>query len=193
MIQTPYFLANYNKLSNPLFTAQFNGSLNENAIHEIVEQLKSEDTLCVKDVNFYGYFKGLRAFRNCENGIYFFRFENDSYYIGLASSCTFMERLSKHVDGRYYGGFNSVLRKLGNEPKETSYFENGQEVFSKAAVLFMPLFIDELPLKGVQELTRKNIVGFLEKDVIYLFKHLGYSIRNVRIPKKLSNYFDYGK
>jgi hypothetical protein len=180
-------------MSNPLFTPQFKGSLNEEAIHEIVEQLKSEGVLRVKDVNFGAYFKGLRAFRNCENGLYFFRFQNDSYYIGLASSCTFMERLSKHVDGRYYGGFNSLLRKLGNEPEETSYFEKGQEVFSNATVLFMPLFIDELPLKGVQELARKEIDDFLEKDVIYLFKHLRYSIGNVRIPKKLSNYFDYGK
>lgn len=54
-------------MSNPLFTSQFKGSLNEEAIHEIVEQLKIEDTLCVKDVNFESYLKGLRAFRNCEN------------------------------------------------------------------------------------------------------------------------------
>ena len=104
-----------------------------------------------------------------------------------------MERLSKHVDGRYFGGFNSVLRKLGNEPKETPYFEKGQEVFSKAAVLFMPVFVDELPLNGDQEVQRKDLDDFLEKDVIYLFKDLGYTIRNVQIPKKLSNYFDYGK
>jgi hypothetical protein len=179
-------------MSNRLFTSQFKGSLNEETIHEIVEQLKSEGVLRVKDVNFGAYFKGLRAFRNCENGLYFFRFENDRYYIGLASSCTFMERLSKHVDARFYGGFNSLLRKLGNEPEETSYFEKGQEVFSNATVLFMPLFIDELPLKGVQELARKEIDDFLEKDVIYLFKHLGYTVLNTKIPKELSNYFDYG-
>ena len=54
-------------MSNRLFTSQFKGSLNEETIHEIVEQLKSEGVLCVKDVNFDTYFKGLRAFRNCEN------------------------------------------------------------------------------------------------------------------------------
>jgi hypothetical protein len=104
-----------------------------------------------------------------------------------------MERLSKHVDARFYGGFNSLLRRIGNEPEETAYFEKGQNLFSNATVLFMPLFIDELPLKGVQELARKEIDDFLEKDVIYLFKHLGYTVLNTKIPKKLSNYFDYGK
>jgi hypothetical protein len=86
-------------LSNPLFTAQFKGSINEEAIREVAEQLKSERILTIKDVSFGAYFNGLRAYSNCENGLYFFRFEDDSYYIGLASSCTFMERLSKHVDG----------------------------------------------------------------------------------------------
>lgn len=180
-------------MTNPLFIPQFKGSINKEAIHEVAELLKSERILTIKDVSFGTYFNGLRAFRNCENGLYFFRFEDDSYYIGLASSCTFMERLSKHVDGRYFGGFNSVLRKLGNEPKETTYFEKGQEVFSKAAVLFMPVFVDELSLNGDQEVQRKDLDDFLEKDVIYLFKDLGYTIRNVQIPKKLSNYFDYGK
>ncbi len=179
-------------MSNPLFITQFKGSINEEAIREIVEQLKSERILTIKDVGFGTYFNGLRAFRNCENGLYFFRFEDDSYYIGLASSCTFMERLAKHVDGRYFGGFNSVLRKLGNEPKETPYFEKGQSVFSNASLLFMPLFIEELQLNANPEIEPKYLDDFLEKDVIYLFKELGYSIRNVRIPKKLSNYFDYG-
>lgn len=74
-----------------------------------------------------------------------------------------------------------------------TYFEKGREVFSKAAVLFMPVFVDELPLNVDQEVQRKDLDDFLEKDVIYLFKDLGYTIRNVQIPKKLSNYFDYGK
>lgn len=180
-------------MSNPLFTFQFKDALNEESIRSIVEQLKSEGALCVKEVNFGSYFNGLRAFRNCENGLYFFRFQNDSYYIGLASSCTFMERLSKHVDARFYGGFNSLLRRIGNEPEETPYFEKGQDLFSNVTVLFMPLFIDELPLKGVPELARKEIDDFLEKDVIYLFKHFGYTVLNTKIPKELSNHFDYGK
>jgi hypothetical protein len=131
-------------MSNPLFIPQFKGSINEEAIHEVAELLKSERILTIKDVSFGTYFNGL-------------------------------------------------LRKLGNEPQETTYFEKGQEVFSKAAVLFMPVFVDELSLNGDQEVQRKDLDDFLEKDVIYLFKDLGYTIRNVQIPKKLSNYFDYGK
>lgn len=178
-------------MKNTLFISLPCNSLSKNLIYEIVQRLKSNNAICVRDLTFGIYFNGLREYNNRENGIYFFRFEDDTYYVGLAASCTFIERLSKHVDGRVVGTFNSVLKRLNNAPKEMNYFLTEQEKFSKATVLFMPIAIDEVQIREGLKSDPKSVNKALEIDYIYFFKNQGFNLINRRLPKKLSNYFVY--
>jgi hypothetical protein len=176
---------------NNLFIRLEKSSLGDTVLKKVVDQLKDENAITVANLTVGSYFEGLRMTGNHENGLYFYRFPDDTYYIGLNASCTFLERLAKHIDGRKTGTFNAVLKELTDNDVETDYFVSNQEVFGSSTVLFIPLFLDDIPLKIDVECKRKTIDHQMERDMIFLFHQAGYDLRNKRIPKKLSNIFNY--
>lgn len=160
-------------------------------INSIVEILNDEQSTSIASLSIRDYLDGIRSAKNVENGLYFLYFPNDTYYVGIAASCTMIERLAKHLDGRKAGSFNSVLKNMGKEELISNYYESNQEFFSDAKVLFMPFNFASIKVKPDFLTTHKIIAKRLEEDLIFLMEQKGMTLRNKRKPKQLSNVFYY--
>jgi hypothetical protein len=156
----------------------------------ICDRLNNEKVSELGSLTINQYIAGIRSFDNEENGIYFICFPDKTYYVGASASGTLLERLSKHLDGRSVGRSNTLLKKLNNSNKKSYYAEN-QDFFTKASILFLPITADSIKTNGKLPDKGKKIINYLEEDLIYLFHNSGLKLLNTRIPKKLSNLFQY--
>jgi hypothetical protein len=175
-----------------LFLPSWQNAVNNTLVDSIINHLDSDDSVVFKDFNFLDYTKGITFGDELrENGMYIFRFTDGKYYVGKASSCTMLERIAKHIDGRKVGGFNGILRKLIPVSKEQDHFHENQQEFLKAKVVLVPVSDD---LKFLNNITNYsgNLLFHLEKDLIHAFKlKLGReNLRNGKYPKGFSGYFN---
>jgi hypothetical protein len=181
------------KMSKNLFLPGWNNFVDHKLVKHIINHLESDDSVVLKDFNFLEYTKGI-TFENeqCENGMYIFRFSDGKYYVGKASSCTLLERISKHIDGRRWGGFNSVLKELGYNNKSLDYHIENQLAFLNAKVVLLPISWDSLSQSKVDPKIEKPLHK-LESDLIFLFKKRfsENQIINKTNPKKLSGMFEF--
>ena len=177
--------------SNHLFLNPNPLVLGAGLINSIVEILNDEQSTSIASLSIRDYLDGIRLNKNVENGLYFLYFPNDTYYVGIAASCTMIERLAKHLDGRKAGSFNSVLKNMGKDELTSNYYESNQEFFSDAKVLFMPFNFAVIKVKPYFALIQKIITKRLEEDFIYLMEQNGLTLRNKRKPKQLSQVFYY--
>ena len=159
-------------------------------IKTICDRLNDEKMSELGALTINQYIAGIRSFDNEENGIYFICFPDNAYYVGASASGTLLERLSRHLDGRSIGRSNALLKKLNNSNKKSYYAEN-QDYFTKASILFLPITADSIKTNGKLPDKGKKINNYLEEDLIYLFHNSGLKLLNKRIPKKLSNLFQY--
>lgn len=174
-------------MENNYFFEHWDYRLNPEFIEKICSVLQNAPT--VGSFSTGAYCQGIRKFDNEENGLYFFYFPDDTFYAGVAASCTLLERLAKHLDGRYYGSFNSVLRKIGKDPEKSAHYTANQQFFLEAKMLFVPVNNSKLPVPENGFPKDKKALNFLEEDVIYMLSQQGLKLRNSRIPKGYSGYF----
>jgi hypothetical protein len=176
-----------------LFLPIWQKTVNNPLIDSIINHLESEKSVALKDFNFLDYVEGIKSGTELlENGIYIFRFSDGKYYVGKASSCTLLERISKHIDGRRWGGFNSVLKELGYNNKSLDYHIENQLAFLNAKVVLLPISWDSLSQSKVDPKIEKPLHK-LESDLIFLFKKRfsENQIINKTNPKKLSGMFEF--
>ncbi len=166
-------------------------NLNGAFIDDIISFVLNENTGSVGSLGISDYFQGIEMYSNAENGIYIFYFSDGSFYVGVAASCTLLERLAKHLDGRASGSFNTLLKSIGKDPKDSEYFDKNQRFFLEAKILFLPIKTSRLKVKRTDFTKRKQAIQQLEQDIIYLLSKKGKCLRNSRIPAKLSGVFDY--
>ena len=162
-------------------------------VDSIIKHLESDDSVVLKDFNFLDYTKGITFNDELrENGMYIFRFSDGKYYVGKASSCTMLERIAKHIDGRNWGGFNAVLKGLGQKEVNLDYHIKNQQEFLKAKVVLIPISKPILLQNSIIKTDEKPI-HHLENDLIFLFKNssLQIQILNKTNPKKLSGLFKF--
>jgi hypothetical protein len=165
------------------FLKDWDYSLDNNLIDKILIQLKDQDALSIKQFSIGAYCDGISEFEHEENGLYFIRFPNDTYYVGLAGSCTLLERLAKHIDGRRIGGFNSLLRRIGKDHEESTHFTLNQEYFLYAKLLLLPVSGSRLQGIKFNISSLKNPLSALEEEIIYMMSEKGIELRNKRIKK----------
>lgn len=153
-----------------LFLPNWQNVIDNTLVDSIINHLESEKSVALKDFNFLEYTKGI-TFENeqCENGMYIFRFSDGKYYVGKASSCTLLERIAKHMDGRRWGGFNAVLKELGYNDKNIDYHIENQREFLNAKVVLLPVSWN-LFLKEGKDPKIEKPLHKLENDLIYLFR-----------------------
>lgn len=175
-----------------LFLPSWQNTVDNTLIESIINHLESDLSIALKDFNFLDYTKGI-TFGNelHENGMYIFRFTDGKYYVGKASSCTLLERIAKHIDGRKDGSFNYVLRSLIPVSKEQKHFPENQKEFLMAKVVLLPVTNDLNLLNNITNYSG-NLLFHLEKDLIHAFKlKLGREyLRNGKYPKGFSGYFN---
>jgi hypothetical protein len=159
-------------------------------IKSICDRLNDEKMAELGSLTISQYITGIRSFDNEENGIYFICFPDNAYYVGASASGTLLERLSKHLDGRSVGRSNTLLKNLNNSD-EKSYYSENQDFFLKAKILFLPITSNNLKTNGTVPNKAKKIINYLEEDFIYLFNQSGVKLKNRRVPKRLSNLFQY--
>ena len=179
-------------MSKNLFLPNWQNVVDNTLIDSIINHLESEDSIPLADFNFVEYTKGITSGTELhENGMYIFRFTDGKYYVGKASSCTLLERIAKHIDGRRVGGFNSVLRSLIPVSNEQNHFPQNQQEFLKAKVVLLPVFDDLKLLNNITDYSG-NLLFHLEKDLIHAFKlKLGReNLLNGKYPKVFSGYFN---
>jgi hypothetical protein len=153
-----------------IFLPIWQKTVNNPLIDSIINHLESEKSVALKDFNFLDYVEGIKSGTELlENGIYIFRFSDGKYYVGKASSCTLLERISKHIDGRRWGGFNAVLKELGYNDKSLDYHIENQLAFLSAKVVLLPVSWN-LFIKQGKDLKIDKPLHKLESDLIYLFK-----------------------
>lgn len=176
-----------------LFLPSWQNVVDNTLVDSIIKHLESENSVALKDFNFLEYTKGI-TFENeqCENGMYIFRFTDGKYYVGKASSCTLLERISKHLDGRRWGGFNSVLRELGYNDKSLDYHIENQVAFLNAKLVLLPISWESLSQSNVDPKIDKPLHK-LESDLILLFKKRlsEKQVINKTNPKELSGMFEF--
>lgn len=153
-----------------LFLPGWQNNVDNTLIDRIINHLESDLSIALKDFNFLDYTKGITSGNQLhENGMYIFRFTDGKYYVGKASSCTLLERIAKHIDGRRWGGFNSVLKELGYNDKKQDYHIENQKEFLKARVVLLPVSWN-LFLKEGKDPKIEKPLHKLENDLIYLFR-----------------------
>jgi len=176
-----------------LFLPSWQNAVNNTLVDSIINHLESDDSVVLKDFNFLDYTKGITFGGELrENGMYIFRFTDGKYYLGKASSCTMLERIAKHIDGRNWGGFNAVLKGLGQKEVNLDYHIRNQQEFLKAKVVLIPISKPILLQNSVIKTDEKPI-HHLENDLIFLFKNTSPHIQiiNKTNPKKLSGLFEF--
>jgi hypothetical protein len=106
-----------------------------------------------------------------------------------------LERIAKHIDGRGWGGFNAVLKSLGQKEVKPEYHINNQKAFLEAKVVLIPISKTEL-MKNSKAQSEDKLLHKLESDLIVLFKkrfsdNTDNSIMNKTDPNKLSGLFNF--
>ena len=180
-------------MSKNLFLPNWKNFVDNTLVDCITNHLESDDSVVLKDFNFLDYTRGITFNDELrENGMYVFRFSDGKYYIGKASSCTMLERIAKHIDGRGWGGFNAVLKGLGNHEVNKDYFINNQQVFLQAKVVLLAVS-KEVLIKNSNSPNSEKPLHDLESDLIYLFKNYFPQIQliNKTNPKMLSGLFNF--
>ncbi len=182
-------------MSNNLFIPNWESSIDNTLVDSIINHLESENSVALKDFNFLDYVEGIKSGTELlENGIYIFRFSDGKYYVCKASSCTLLERISKHIDGRRWGGFNAVLKELGYNDKSLDYHIENQLAFLNAKVVLLPISWKSLSQSNVDPKIDKPLHK-LESDLILLFKKRfsETQVFNKTNPKELSGMFEFEK
>ena len=180
-------------MSKNLFLPNWKNFVDNTLVDCIINHLESDDSMVLKDFNFLDYTRGITFNDELrENGMYVFRFSDGKYYIGKASSCTMLERIAKHIDGRGWGGFNAVLKGLGHQEVDKDYFINNQQVFLQAKVVLLAVS-KEVLIKNSNSPNSEKPLHDLESDLIYLFKNHFPQIQliNKTNPKMLSGLFNF--
>ena len=176
-----------------LFLPSWQNAVNNTLVDSIINHLESDDSVVLKDFNFLDYTRGITFNDELrENGMYIFRFTDGKYYVGKASSCTMLERIAKHIDGRNWGGFNAILKGLGQKEVNLDYHIKNQQEFLKAKVVLIPISKPILLQNSIIKTDEKPIHR-LENDLIFLFKNTSPHIQiiNKTKPKKLSGLFEF--
>jgi hypothetical protein len=179
-------------MKKSLFLPSWQNVADITLVDRIINHLESDSSIALKDFNFLDYTEGITFGDELrENGMYVLRFSDGKYYIGKASSCTMLERIAKHIDGRKVGGFNGVLRNLMPVLEEQKHFPENQQEFLKAKVVLLPVS-DDLKLLNNITVYSGNLLFHLEKDLIHAFKlKLGReNLLNGKYPKGFSGYFN---
>ena len=180
-------------MSKNLFLPNWKNFVDNTLVDCIINHLASDDSIVLKDFNFLDYTRGITFNDELrENGMYVFRFSDGKYYIGKASSCTMLERIAKHIDGRGWGGFNAVLKGLGHQEVNKDYFINNQQVFLLAKVVLIAISKPMLLQNSIIK-TGEKPIHRLENDLIFLFKKRfsEKQIINKTNPNKLSGMFEF--
>lgn len=158
------------EMKKSLFLTSWQNVVDITLVDRIINHLESDSSIALKDFNFLDYTEGITSGNELhENGMYIFRFTDGKYYVGKASSCTMLERIAKHIDGRRWGGFNAVLKGLGNHEVNKDYFINNQQVFLQAKVVLIAISKPMLLQNSIIKTDEKPIHR-LENDLIFLFK-----------------------
>ena len=179
-------------MKKSLFLPSWQNVADITLVDRIINHLESDSSIALKDFNFLDYTEGITFGDELrENGMYVLRFSDGKYYIGKASSCTMLERIAKHIDGRKVGGFNGVLRNLIPTTQEQLHYPQSQQEFLKAKVVLLPVSDDLKLLNNITDYSG-NLLFHLEKDLIHAFKlKLGReNLRNGKYPKGYSGYFN---
>lgn len=157
----------------------------------IFDHFQREDCPTVGDISFFRYSEGIKLTNGIfENGLYIFRFK-ESFYVGKATSCTILERLSKHFDSRRSGGFNGLLRKLHPIDNDTHTFEVNQNIMKQSKILLIPID-SNLLITNNAKLTTKNCIDLLEMDLIIKLRELfSCSELNTKKKSELSGFYFY--
>jgi len=177
------------EIINKYFIKNWDYHLSPDFLDILCSILKNDTSSEIKSFSIGDYCNGILNFDKEENGLYFFYFPDDSYYAGVAASCTLLERLSKHLDGRKYGSFNSVLKNLGKDPENSIHFTVNQQFFLEAKMLLLPVNKSKLQKPEAGFPNGKKAIHFLEEDIIYMMFRKGLKLKNSKIPKKYSGYF----
>lgn len=180
-------------MSKNLFLPNWKNFVDNTLVDCITNHLESDDSVVLKDFNFLDYTRGITFDDELrENGMYVFRFSDGKYYIGKASSCTMLERIAKHIDGRGWGGFNAVLKGLGNHEVNKDYFINNQQAFLQAKVVLFAVS-KEVLIKNSNSPNSEKPLHDLESDLIYLFKNHFPQIQliNKTNPRNPSGLFNF--
>ena len=180
-------------MKKSLFLPSWQNVVDNTLVESIINHLESDGSIALKDFNFLDYTKGITSGNELhENGMYIFRFTDGKYYIGKASSCTMLERISKHIDGRRWGGFNAVLKGLGYQEDNNDYFINNQQVFLQAKVVLLAVS-KEVLIKNSNSPNSEKPIHRLENDLIFLFKKRFPQIQliNKTNPRNLSGLFNF--
>jgi hypothetical protein len=176
-------------MKNKYFFGDWDYKLTPDFLERVIHLLGHENAPTIKSFSIGDYREGILSFGTEENGLYFFFFPDETYYIGAATSCTLLERLAKHLDGRFYGTFNTVLRKIGQDSESSNHFTANQQFFLEAKMLFIPITSSKMPEPLTGYPKDKKIINCLEEDIIYIMHKKGLKLRNHRIPKRYSGYF----
>jgi hypothetical protein len=178
-MQSNFFFSNWNYKLEPQFLKNLETIL-------IAPNMPSLGALSLSE-----YCDGILTFEAAENGLYVFYFPDNTYYVGIAGSCTLLERLAKHLDGRKVGSFNSLLKSLDKDAKDATHFTENQQYFLNAKLLFIPIKSSKL-LEVNPSATDIKPLDALEKDLIRLMLDNGFILKNKKIPKAYSGCF-YGE
>ena len=192
MVGGEYIWSEILKMKKSLFLPSWQNTVDNTLVDRIINHLESEDSIPLADFNFVEYTKGITSGTELhENGIYIFRFSDGKYYVGKASSCTLLERISKHIDGRRCGGFNAVLKGLGHKEVNNDYFINNQQAFLQARVVLLAVS-KEVLIKNSNSPNSEKPLHKLESDLILMFKKRfsEKQVINKTNPKELSGDFN---
>lgn len=181
------------KMKKSLFLPSWQNVADITLVDRIINHLESDSSIALKDFNFLDYTRGITSGNELhENGMYIFRFTDGKYYVGKASSCTILERIAKHIDGRRWGGFNAVLKGLGHQEVNKDYFINNQQAFLQAKVVLFAVS-KEVLIKNSNSPNSEKPLHDLESDLIYLFKNHFPQIQliNKTNPRNPSGLFNF--
>jgi hypothetical protein len=179
-------------MSKNLFLPSWQNVVDNTLVESIINHLESDSSIALKDFNFLDYTEGITFGKELhENGMYIFRFTDGRYYVGKASSCTMLERIAKHIDGRRWGGFNAVLKGLGHKEVNNDYFINNQQAFLQARVVLLAVS-KEVLIKNSNSPNSEKPLHKLESDLILMFKKRfsEKQVINKTNPKELSGDFN---
>ncbi len=193
MVGGGYIWSEILKMKKSLFLPSWQNVADITLVDRIINHLESDYSVVLKDFNFLDYTRGITFDDELhENGMYIFRFTDGKYYVGKASSCTLLERIAKHIDGRRWGGFNAVLKGLGHQEVNKDYFINNQQVFLQSKVVLFAVS-KEVLIKNSNSQNSEKPIHRLENDLIFLFKKRFPQIQliNKTNPRNLSGLFNF--
>jgi hypothetical protein len=163
-------------MPNKFFLQNWDYKLSNSLINKVKERLTHADAPTLGSLNLKDFCDGILLFDKIENGIYFIYLDG-KYYVGKASSCTLLERLSKHLDGRKVGSFNNLLKGIGKDIKGVRHYTLNQQHLLNAKLLFLPVSTTKLK-EANPKLSEEKKLAKLEKDIIVLMGKNGCDLIN---------------